>query len=148
MIIPAYIDKLGSGTIILKLERKNQVNGENPTGWLGSSLGLEASVNIANTQIFPGRSTVIPFVGQNEMKFEFVVSPYKNANKLGGDVFISMDMQVLETGEIDHYLLYAIPIQMKIRTLVGIRPDIVRVFSTATFIFLLIVRLVNFQIER
>jgi hypothetical protein len=145
-ITPEYIDKLNSGTIILKLERKSQVVGEKPTGRTGSSLGLKASVNIANTEI--GRSTVMPFVGQNEMKFEFVVSPSNNANQLGGDVLISMDMQDLLTGEIDHYLLYAIPIQMKIRTLVGIRPDMVRVFSTAAFIFLLIVRLANFQIER
>lgn len=147
-ITPEYIDKLGSGTIILKLERTSQVVGEKPTGRTGSSLGLKASVNIANTEIYPGRSTVMPFVGQNEMKFEFVVSPSNNANQLGGDVLISMDMQDLLTGEIDHYLLYAIPIQMKIRTLVGIRPDMVRVFSTAAFIFFLIVRLANFQIER
>jgi len=147
-ITPEYIDKLSSGTIILKLERKSQVVGEKPTGRTGSSLGLKASVNIANTEIYPGRSTVMPFVGQNEMKFEFVVSPSNDANQLGGDVLISMDMQDLLTGEIDHYLLYAIPIQMKIRTLVGIRPDMVRVFSTAAFIFLLIVRLANFQIER
>jgi hypothetical protein len=147
-ITPEYIDKLSSGTIILKLERKSQVVGEKPTGRTGSSLGLKASVNIVNTEIYPGRSTVMPFVGQNEMKFEFVVSPSNNANQLGGDVLISMDMQDLLTGEIDHYLLYAIPIQMKIRTLVGIRPDMVRVFSTAAFIFLLIVRLANFQIER
>ena len=147
-ITPEYIDKLGSGTIILKLERTSQVVGEKPTGRTGSSLGLKASVNIANTEIYPGRSTVMPFVGQNEMKFEFVVSPSNNANQLGGDVLISMDMQDLLTGEIDHYLLYAIPIQMKIRTLAGIRPDMVRVFSTAAFIFLLIVRLANFQIER
>ena len=98
-ITPEYIDKLSSGTIILELERKSQVVGEKPTGRTDISLGLKASVNIANT-------------------------------------------------EIDHYLLYAIPIQMKIRTLVGIRPDMVRVFSTAAFIFLLIVRLANFQIER
>ena len=147
-ITPEYIDKLGSGTIILELERKSQVVGEKPTGRTDISLGLKASVNIANTEIYPGRSTVMPFVGQNEMKFEFVVSPSNNANQLGGDVLISMDMQDLLTGEIDHYLLYAIPIQMKIRTLVGIRPDMVRVFSTAAFIFLLIVRLANFQIER
>ena len=147
-ITPAYIDKLSSGTIILELERKNQVNGEKPTDWTNSSLGLKASVNIANTEIYPGRSTVMPFVGQNEMKFEFVVSPSNNANQLEGDVLISMDMQDLLTGKIDHYLLYVIPIQMKIRTLVGIRPDTVRVFSTAAFIFLLIVRLANFQIER
>jgi len=147
-ITPEYIDKLSSGTIILELERKSQVVGEKPTGRTGSSLGLKASVNIANTEIYPGRSTVMPFVGQNEMKFEFVVSPSNDANQLGGDVLISMDMQDLLTGEIDHYLLYAIPIQMKIRTLVGIRPDMVRVFSTAAFIFLLIVRLANFQIER
>jgi len=147
-ITPEYIDKLSSGTIILKLERKSQVVGEKPTGRTGSSLGLKASVNIANTEIYPGRSTVMPFVGQNEMKFEFVVSPSNDANQLGGDVLISLDMQDLLTGEIDHYLLYAIPIQMKIRTLVGIRPDMVRVFSTAAFIFLLIVRLANFQIER
>jgi hypothetical protein len=147
-ITPEYIDKLSSGTIILKLERKSQVVGEKPTGRTGSSLGLKASVNIVNTEIYPGRSTVMPFVGQNEMKFEFVVSPSNNANQLGGDVLISMDMQDLLTGKIDHYLLYAIPIQMKIRTLVGIKPDMVRVFSTAAFIFLLIVRLANFQIER
>ena len=147
-ITPEYIDKLSSGTIILELERKSQVVGEKPTGRTDISLGLKASVNIANTEIYPGRSTVMPFVGQNEMKFEFVVSPSNNANQLGGDVLISMDMQDLLTGEIDHYLLYAIPIQMKIRTLVGIRPDMVRVFSIAASIFLLIVRLANFQIER
>lgn len=137
---PHSIEINETENIILLVERNLQAEEadcklENPSD---GTLAIEISIRIPNAEFNPGPKIIEPFIGQDSQIFIFNISAKDAGSNLSGDVWVYLLVYGSEDNPIERVPLIIIPLQIRLKQLLGFNPQLIKTISAGMFLFLFI----------
>lgn len=147
---PSYLNKSEMARMTITFESQNKDArdyGEDGKG-AACTMTVQAVMNMPFAEIYPAQSAIEPFTGLERQSFIFEIIPNRERQYIQGDLLISVNVLEAETDREEHFLIHVVPIEIKVRSLAGIPPHLVRVFGLALPSLLFLIRMINDRFER
>lgn len=89
------------------------------------SRALETRLVLEDVTIQPGSTVIEPFIGADDQSFLFTINT-TTANDAKGQLWIFADIYDASTGTSQHLPLFVVPVEIEVRSMLGLPPDVVR----------------------